>query len=68
MGRIATFKLGRYVKITTRAKDHAEQEINVDWDELVGQGDYLEDLNVVVVQNKAPKYSKLGYGDADRDQ
>ena len=55
VGRIATFKLGRYVKVTTRAKDHPEHEIIVDWDELVGQGPYLEDLNVTVLQSKSPK-------------
>jgi signal transduction histidine kinase len=58
VGRIATFKLGRYVKVTTRAKGHPEQEINVDWDELVGQGDYLEDLNVTVLPNANPKIFK----------
>lgn len=55
VGRIATFKLGRYVKVTTRAKSHPEHEINIDWDDLVGQGDYLEELAVLVIQNTTPK-------------
>ncbi|MDL1862223.1 hypothetical protein FBR04_14520 [Betaproteobacteria bacterium PRO7] len=55
VGRIATFKLGRYVRLTTRAKGHPEFEVNIDWDELIGQGDYLEDLNVAVIRNPSPK-------------
>jgi len=55
VGRIATFKLGRYVRLTTRARGQPEFEIGIDWDDLIGQGDYLEDLNVTVIRNTSPK-------------
>ena len=55
VGRIATFKLGRFARVTTRAKGQSEFEINIDWDGLVGQGDYLEDLNVVVARKASPQ-------------
>lgn len=55
IGRIAAFKLGRQVDLTTRAAGHPELETNIDWDHLIGQGPYLEDLNVRVWRNEEPK-------------
>jgi signal transduction histidine kinase len=55
VGRIAVFKLGRSVTLTTRARNHPEQKIEIDLDQLVEQGDYLEDLRVAVEENDPPQ-------------
>ncbi len=55
VGRIASFKLGRYVALTTKAAGDREYEVNLDWDHLLGEGPYLEDLNVKVTSNTPPK-------------
>ncbi len=55
VGRIASFKLGRYVTLTTRSAGHPEYEATIDWDKLLEQGPYLEDLNVRVRENEEPK-------------
>lgn len=56
VGRIASFKLGRYVTLVTRAAGHPEYEAVIDWDKLLDQGPYLEDLNVRVHENDEPKF------------
>jgi len=56
VGRIAVFKLGRNVALTTRAKHSPEYELSIDWDSLIEQGDYLEDLRVEIIENKPPKH------------
>jgi hypothetical protein len=56
VGRIASFKLGRYVTLTTRSTGHPEYEATIDWDTLLEQGPYLEDLHVRVRENEQPKY------------
>jgi hypothetical protein len=56
VGRIASFKLGRYVTLTTRAEGHFEYQVEIDWDKLLKQGEFLEDLNVRVHQNDQPKF------------
>lgn len=55
VGRIASFKLGRFVTLTTRAAGESEYETTIDWDELLDQGPYLENLRVRVVPNAEPK-------------
>lgn len=55
VGRIASFKLGRYVTLTTKATGHPEYETSIDWDKLLDQGPYLENLSVRVLQNDEPK-------------
>ncbi len=54
VGRIASFKLGRYVSLVTRAAGGPEYEASIDWDALLDQGDYLEDLSVKVRTNEVP--------------
>lgn len=56
VGRIASFKLGRYVTLTTRSAGHPEYEATIDWDKLLAQGSYLEDLKVRVQENEDPKF------------
>lgn len=55
VGRIASFKLGRFVKLTTRAEGQPEFEATIDWDKLLDQGPYLESLEVRVIPNDDPK-------------
>lgn len=56
VGRLACFKLGTLVTLTTRAADNPEWEVHINWDDLVSQGPYLEDLKVRVLKNTEPKY------------
>jgi len=58
VGRIASFKLGRHVTLTTRAAGHPEYETKIDWDKLLSQGPYLENLSVRVQENLDPKVFK----------
>jgi signal transduction histidine kinase len=55
VGRIASLKLGRYVNVVTRAAGDQELEVEVDWDELLNQGPYLENLTVRVQQHSEPE-------------
>lgn len=55
VGRIASFKLGRYVTLTTKAAGQPEYEATIDWDKLLDQGPYLENLSVRVQENDEPK-------------
>ena len=55
IGRIASFKLGSHLTLTTRAADEPEYEITIDWDQLLGQGPYLDDLSVQVSKRREPK-------------
>jgi signal transduction histidine kinase len=55
VGRIASFKLGRYVTLTTRSEGQPEYETKIDWDQLLDQGPYLENLSVRVRRNTEPK-------------
>ncbi len=55
VGRIASFKLGRFITLTTRALGQPEYETAIDWDHLLGQGPYLENLSVRVRANDKPK-------------
>jgi len=56
VGRIASFKLGRHVTLTTRADSEPEYEVQIDWDKLLNQGPYLENLSVHVKENAKPKF------------
>lgn len=55
VGRIAAFKLGRFITLTTKAEDQPEYEVTIDWNALLKQGRYLESLRVPVRTNKNPK-------------
>ncbi len=55
VGRIASLKLGRHITLTTRAARQPEYQVRIDWDELLKQGPYLENLSVDVVPNRIPK-------------
>jgi len=55
VGRIAPFKLGRFVTLTTRALGQPEYATTIDWDDPLGQGPYLENLSVRVRANDKPK-------------
>lgn len=55
VGRIAVYKLGRYVHVVTRSKGQPEYEVTIDWDVLVAEGDYLEDLRVDIKGRPAPR-------------
>jgi signal transduction histidine kinase len=55
VGRIASFKLGRYVTLTTRAANGPEYQASIDWDQLLEQGPYLENLTVRINENAEPK-------------
>lgn len=56
VGRIAVFKLGGVVTLITRAKNSPEYQVTINWDDLVSQGDYLENLRVEVVENETPAH------------
>lgn len=55
VGRIASIKLGRYVTLTTRSAGHPEYQVNIDWDQLLDQGPYLENLKVRIQSNDEAK-------------
>jgi hypothetical protein len=50
IGRIAAFKLGNQLTIVTRAAGHKECVVQLDLNELLKQGPFLEDLTVKIEQ------------------
>ena len=56
VGRIASFKLGRFVSLTTRAAGEPEYKVEIDWDTLLNQGPYLENLRVRVTPKTDPQF------------
>lgn len=50
VGRIAALKLGSKLRMLTRAEACEEIEVEIDWDSLIDQDDYLEGLEVDVIQ------------------
>lgn len=55
IGRIAAFKLGDKLTLTTRAKNQHECLVSVNLQELLDQGPYLENLQVTLREADVPK-------------
>lgn len=55
VGRLASFKLGRYTELVTRSKNCPEFHVSVDWDGLLEEGGYLDTLKVRVVEREQPE-------------
>ncbi|MGO7274696.1 ATP-binding protein [Rhizobium ruizarguesonis] len=56
VGRFAVHKLGGRVRLTTRAADHRECQVSIDWQELMSNR-FLEDAPVTVIERE-PKIFK----------
>lgn len=56
VGRIAALKLGRFIRLTTRASENPEYQLFIDWDKLSGASDYLEDAAVEIEESAKPRY------------
>lgn len=52
VGRIAALKLGSLLKMTTKAEGHEELEVDINWDLLIDQDEYLEGLEVSLVEKE----------------
>ncbi|MBQ0154884.1 MAG: ATP-binding protein [Bacteroidales bacterium] len=53
VGRLGVHKLGRYIKLVTRAKDCKEVELTINWDELA-KSPTLDSFTVPVQENEEP--------------
>jgi signal transduction histidine kinase len=58
VGRLAVHKLGKKLTINTRAKDSKEHQITIDWPQLIGEAQYIEDTKVTITPLIEPKYFK----------
>jgi signal transduction histidine kinase len=58
IGRIAAFKLGDKLTLTTRAQNEHECLVTVNLQELLNQGPYLENLQVTLREVDTPKIFK----------
>lgn len=56
VGRIAVFKLGSTVTLNTRAHGKSEYQATIDWETLLNQGEYLEDLRVLITPLAVPAF------------
>jgi len=54
IGRIAAFKLGEHLRLTTKAEGSRECIIDINFAELVGQDPFLDNLRVVVQELEKP--------------
>lgn len=54
IGRMAAFKLGNELTLTTRASDQRECVVTVNLEELLEQGPFLENLNVHIEERLKP--------------
>lgn len=58
VGRLAVHKLGSKLKINTKAENHREVEVNIDWPSLIDNANYIEDTKVEVKSLTTPKHFK----------
>lgn len=54
IGRIAAFKLGNKLALTTRAAEQKECSLSINLQELLDQGAFLENLNVSIDEHDTP--------------
>jgi hypothetical protein len=54
VGRIAAFKLGKKLKLTTKKAGSQECTIQIDFENLIGQSAYLDQLSVQIEMRKIP--------------
>lgn len=65
VGRLATQKLGKSLRVITRAKQQPEYEFSINWTDLLGNSQFLDDdLGVLVSTNLKPKLFEHGTGTA----
>lgn len=60
VGRLAAFKLGRRLLLITRAEGELEYEVQLDLDELIGQGPLVQDLSATICSRDRGKYFARG--------
>lgn len=56
VGRLAAFKLGDSITLTTRNENGPELSVLVDWPNLLCMGEYIDDLAVSVTTHEKPKH------------
>lgn len=54
VGRVAAFKLGRQLSVVTRKIGERECALNINLDELIGQGTFLDQLSVEIEEREEP--------------
>lgn len=57
IGRLGVHKLANKIQLITKKKDKKEVHVNIDWREF-DKGNYLEDVNVEVIEKEFPEYFK----------
>ena len=60
VGRLAAFKLGRQLLLTTRTEGEPEYEVSLDLDELIGQGALMQDLSATLRSRETGKVFASG--------
>lgn len=60
VGRLAAFKLGTVLVLTTRAVDEPEYEVRLDLEELMAQGPLMQDLTASLESRETGKIFKAG--------
>jgi len=58
VGRLAIHKLGSTLKLNTKAKNHPEIEVSIDWPSLIEESNYIEDTRVKVSDDPLESYFK----------
>lgn len=63
VGRLAVHKLGRNLKLNTKAEGEEEIEVTIDWPSLIDNANYIEDTRVDISSNpKEPVFSSKETG------
>lgn len=55
VGRLAVHKLGSHLVINTRAAQHPEYKLEIDWPSVIGDADYIEDTKVTILELNKPE-------------
>lgn len=59
IGRFGVHKLGDVIEMTTKAKDHKEVYVRIDWTKF-NEYDYLDEVPIEIVERDKPEYFKDG--------
>lgn len=60
VGRLAVHKLGTKLKMITKTSGGPEYLIDIDWPNLIGGADYLDETSVLIDELDSPQYFKHG--------
>lgn len=59
VGRFAVHKLGKHIKLTTKAENSPELSLEINWEDLL-ENKYIDETSVEIKENNPPEFFKDG--------